>query len=79
MADITIYGPRPYFAAKLKKAVADDTVVESITTAGARLSRLAPSKKFCRQLPIWLTLRNHQGRGFVCSSGLFVRSLLWLT
>lgn len=34
MADITIYGPRPYFAAKLKKAVADDTVVESITTAG---------------------------------------------
>lgn len=38
MADITIYGPRPYFAAKLKKAVADDTVVEAITAAGGTLT-----------------------------------------
>lgn len=33
MAEIVIRGPRPYFAAKLKKAVAEDDVVASITTA----------------------------------------------
>lgn len=38
MADIVIHGPRPYFAAKLKKAVAEDTVVEAIEGAGATLS-----------------------------------------
>lgn len=34
MAEIVIRGPRPYFAAKLKKAIAEDEIVPAITTAG---------------------------------------------